>query len=702
MDSKIEITFQRISANELKLFFRTKEPLECEEPLLELGEVTVQNLCDALGDECIEAEKAAGLSLGSAAEKLSKARGRLVLINGWQSWSFAGELKGRERPRRALLRRDLNLFVDHPAERALRRQAQRPHTLCHWARRFFHRHDIISDFLLGLRTGELRLMLLSDNVERWSSPRSTDVDRVSKPNFSGDSNDKSYYPDYLPPVSFLLRGDKICIFAYAAGGSFAAGEIIARLCVFIAPDYFSLKDRLSSYWHADRRFEDLSWLIEPKSISHGMIGGYASWYNHYTAIDERIIGDDLKAIKANDNFVNSYFLRRSLPTVFQIDDGWEVQVGDWQADPRKFPNGMAEMAQRIVAEGLVPGIWLAPFLLMPNSAIAKTHPEWLLRDTDGRAIKAAWNPNWGGDVWALDLSRPDVENYLISLFETIVNVWGYRYLKLDFLYAGLMQGAFSGRKGGVWQHYTRIMARILEFSQASNGEPVAFLSCGAPIESTAPFMPLMRSGADTREHWEWLQLRLIGHQGRPSAKVNLEDSIGRAILDKTLLFCDPDVIFYRTDQTSLKDTEKFLIGMVAAMFGSQLMTSDDPARFTNDARIESESDADALSEAAFTKELVEWYRRIEGKGFGVERNPGRTRGLYDFFSRDGSIYGAINLSDREQLIIAELSESFELSRLSERSETSKSSELSESSEFGVPAASLEFPIPRHSMIIFGI
>ena len=682
MDHEIEMTFQRISNDVLKIFFRAKEPIECQEPLLELGAITVQNLCDALGDECIEAEEAAGLGLGSAVEKLSKARGRLVLVNGWQSWSFAGELKGWERPRRALLRRDLNLFVDHPAERALRLRA----------RRFFHRHDIISHFLLGLRTGELRLMLVSDNVERWSGPRSTDADRISRADFSGDSSDKSSCPHYLPPVSFLLRGDKIRVFAYASGGSFAAGEIIARLCVFIGPDYFSLKDKLGSYWAADRRFEELSWVSKPKSISHGMIGGYASWYNHYTAIDEQIIGEDLEAIKANDNFVNSYFLQRGLPAVFQIDDGWEIQVGDWQADSHKFPNGMAEMAQRIVAEGLVPGIWLAPFLLMPNSAITKAHPEWLLRDKEGRAIKAAWNPNWGGDVWTLDLSRSDVEDYLVSLFETIVNVWGYRYLKLDFLYAGLMQGVFSGRKGGAWQHYARIMARILEFSQASNGEPVAFLSCGAPIESTAPFMPLMRSGADTREHWEWLQLRLIGHQGRPSAKVNLEDSIGRAILDKTLLLCDPDVIFCRTDLTSLKDTEKFLIGMVAAMFGSQLMTSDDPARFANDARTESESGTGALSEAAFTKELIEWYKRIEGKEFGVERNPGRTRALYDFFSRDGSIYGAINLSDREQLSVFELSDFSELSRLSEWSETSESAALAPSSEF---------PIPRHSMIIFG-
>lgn len=51
-------------------------------------------------------------------------------------------------------------------------------------------------------------------------------------------------------------------------------------------------------------------------------------------------------------------------------------------------------------------------------------------------------------MWALDLSRSDVEDYLVSLFDTIINVWGYRYLKPDF-YAGLMQGVFSKERVGL-------------------------------------------------------------------------------------------------------------------------------------------------------------------------------------------------------------------------------------------------------------
>jgi alpha-galactosidase len=719
MNSKIEVAFQRLPGDVLKIFFRACGEIHCDEPLLELGEFEVSALCHALGNECREAEAVSGVQ----AARLTEPRSRFVFVNGWQSWSFAGELAGGERPRRACYKRALNLFVDHPAEVALRQRA----------RRFGRRHDHISHCMLGLRAGDLRLMLVSDNVARYRGPLQTGglpgaaaaahVKRGAKPagaastgvpasHMEGTPAANTTLDAYLPPLSFLLRDNKIRVLAYAEGGFFARGEVIARVAVLIAPDYFALKEKLGTLWGAQWRFDDLRWLscggtaveaaaraalgrdTRPKTSApevparapsfEGVIGGYASWYNHYTAIDERIIGEDLESIGANANIVNEYFIKRGRPTVFQIDDGWERTVGDWQPHPEKFPDGMARIAWRIAEKALIPGIWLAPFLLMPASNTVRAHPAWVLRDADGAPVKAGWNPNWGGDVWTLDLSLPEVEEYLVSLFDTVVNTWGYRYLKLDFLYAGLMRGAFAGRKGGAWQHYARIMARILEFSRARDGSPVAFLSCGAPIESTAPFMPLMRSGADTREHWEWLQARLIGHQGRPSAKVNMRDSIGRAILDKTLLLCDPDVIFCRTGRTSLKDTEKFLVGMLAAMFGSQIMSSDDPATFGK-----SGTPPDHLSEEVFTQQLIDWYGRMEGKEFGAERSLLRSRDVYHFFSRDRKIYGGINLSDREGM--------FMLSGTS--ADTGETETDVPAGESVRPSAAA--PLPSHSILIFG-
>ena len=355
-------------------------------------------------------------------------------------------------------------------------------------------------------------------------------------------------------------------------------------------------------------------------------------------------------------------------------------MGDWRPDEGKFPDGLAGIAAAIENRGLIPGLWIAPFLLMPDCPVALGHPEWILRGEDGEPVLAGWNPGWGGKVFCLDLSLLAVETYILGLFDTIVGVWGFRYLKLDFLYAGMLGGSrgsptgggptggAAGIPGGRWEHYTRMLRRITSMRTTPRGLPVAFLSCGAPFESTAPFTPLIRIGADTREHWEWPILRLIGHQARPSAKVNLGHSLARSLLDGTVFINDPDVVFCRTNNTTLADNEKFLIGLVARMFASQIMVSDDPSEFGGGEGGGQDGEnpygggaggtrggpgpgsGKILSEAAFTAELLSLYDAIGDREFGVERRSPSISGLYDFFSRDGKIYGVINLSERTKAL----------------------------------------------------
>lgn len=650
----IEAGFQQIPGDVLKLMFRVRKDMVVDSPFLDCGTFSIEEILHALGSEAEEAARQAGVPL----QGLMDARQRFVLVNGWQSWSFAGELSARERPRRAFYKRVLNLFVDHPAEDALRTMAGRGAS---WlGAKILPRGAFISHHFLILRYGQLRLALVSDN---------TDPSRM------------------LPPLSFILQGNRIRIAAYAEGGHFRCGDMAGRVAVLAASDYFSLKERLARTWDSERRLSQLQWLA-PSGLP---VGGYASWYNHYTAIDEHIIGHDLEAIGTNDNLVNALFLQKGKPAVFQIDDGWQIAVGDWEPHQAKFPAGMKTMADRIRARGLVPGIWLAPFLVMPQSRTAQEHPDWVLHNRDGKPVLAGWNPNWAGDVWCLDLSLPQVREYLGALFNRVVNEWGYRYLKLDFLYAGMMRGAFAGDPGGAWQHYARTMQRILEYSRAKDGTPAAFLSCGAPIEMTAPYMPLMRSGADTREHWDWWQLRLIGHQGRPSAAMNMRDSIGRALLNRALLWCDPDVVFCRTVRISLTDTEKFLVGMVAWMFGSQIMISDDPAAFgqVQPEKTAGRTEAGVLGEAAFTAQLADWYARIERHEFGVERLSPRLKDVYYFYSRDGSVRGAINLSDREVAVPIPESGRGAI-------EAGQAASLPDA-----PYSVGGYPLPAHSMLIFG-
>ena len=655
------------------LALRCRRDVAAGEPLSLIAELSIADLCGMAGlpprgavGGAGEAAAAGEMATNDAAALLNPRR-RLVLANGWQSWSFAGELAAGERPRRALLKPQLNLFVDHPAQAAVGEMARRGRQTAAGARG----PDIVSHFFTVLRAGLTRLALVSLGAARSAANSAgCAVPAAGQPAmFAGGRT--------LPPVTFFIGPETIRVAVYAEGASFRAGDLAARIGILSGGDYFAIKDQFAQAFGAAGRLDGLAFLGAVQASPgrrRSPIGGFETWYNHYLDIDEPIIRRDLEALPSNGNLVNALFLSKGRPVVFQIDDGWEKRVGDWAPHAGKFPAGMAGLARDIEARGLIPGLWLAPFLAMPDSDLAKNHPDWLLRDASGAPVVAGWNPGWGGEVHCLDLSQPAVEDYLFSLFDAIVNEWGFRYLKLDFLYAGMIRGALA-RGGAAWEHYERVLRRITSIAADRRGKPVAWLACGAPIETTAPLMPLMRIGADTRETWDWPILRLVGHQGRPSAKVNLGHTLARSLLDGTLLLNDPDVVFCRDRRIALGDSEKFVIGLAARMFASQILVSDDPAEFgqtpaaapasTAAPASASASNAAApandtlrppkgsMAEPEFTSRLLSLYGALGDREFGVERYSLSSPDLYRFFSRDGAIHGIINLSDRGQVLETE-------------------------------------------------
>jgi alpha-galactosidase len=577
------------------LRFFAVEELSIRENETALLAASLGELCDLAGVD------------GEARSRFANAKGRTLYSNGWQSWCFAGELAEGERIHRARIVPNIAVYCDAPGSPEAR-------------------GEVLSQFLTFVRSGESRLALVS----RGSPDRAT------------------------PPVAF--RWDRasldLRVDIYAKGARFAAGELVAELRLFYKEGYFAAKDALREAFLEYGHFDRLGFLAETAGGADGSgglrPGGYESWYNHYTKIDEGIISGDLASIGANDNLINAYYLGRGKPTVFQIDDGWEKAVGQWEPDERKFPRGMKVLAEEIEGRGMVPGIWIAPLLATRHSAVFRDRPEWLLRDTAGRPIPAGYNPGWDGVFYCLDISLPEVEDYLAGVFDTIVEDWGYRYLKLDFLYAGFLGSTPAGpvkpakrakptepasrkRPGAAFQHYDRLMRRLTSKTKDSRGRAIAYLGCGAPLESSFRHFPLMRIGADTKEHWEDRPLKyVVWHQGRPAAYTNATHSIGRSLLDGTVFVNDPDVVFCRTSRMGLSETEKELSALVGFMLASQIMFSDDTREFGEE------------GERAFTARIIALYDRIGRREFAAERS---ARDVYALASRDGAIRGIANLSD---------------------------------------------------------
>ena len=112
-----------------------------------------------------------------------------------------------------------------------------------------------------------------------------------------------------------------------------------------------------------------------------------------------------------------------------LDDGWQNNVGDWKLDPKKFPNGDADMkalVDRIHQEGFKAQLWWSPMSAVPSSELLHDHPDYELLNRDGSARKVSW---WNS-LYLCPADRNVVE-YHKALVRKILVDWGFDGLKLD-------------------------------------------------------------------------------------------------------------------------------------------------------------------------------------------------------------------------------------------------------------------------------
>jgi alpha-galactosidase len=265
---------------------------------------------------------------------------------------------------------------------------------------------------------------------------------------------------------------------------------------------------------------------------------WCSWYGLYNAIDEQILRDTLE--KLGD-----------LPfDIFQLDDGWQISIGDWQAN-EKFPSGMAALAEKIKASGRRAGLWLAPLLATPSSSIYRDHKDWLLKDTNGQLVSAGFN--FGEQLYTLDTTHPEALKFLAETMRQ-VRAWGYDYLKLDFLYAGALPGKrhIDMPREAAYRHGLSVIREAM-------GADAYFLACGAPILPSIGLCDAMRIGPDVANYWDNdTHSRLLYNQTTPGVQNGLRTSLNRLWL-KPLVHTDPDVAYFRSIECSLTPAQKTLL-----------------------------------------------------------------------------------------------------------------------------------------------
>ena len=294
------------------------------------------------------------------------------------------------------------------------------------------------------------------------------------------------------------------------------------------------------------------------------ITGWCSWYGLYAAIDEPVIREHLAAART---FRDRHAVDLG---VFQIDDGFTPEMGDWLDVKPQFPHGMAPLVAEIADAGFIPGLWIAPFMVGNRSKLATAHPEWLVKDaaTGDPLVQMRF---YGEFRWhkrseeylILDITHPDAEAYIRQVFRIWAREWGVRYFKADFLLFGSEHGPDVAR----WHRPGLSRVHIWRLMLAAMREEIGdalLLGCGCPLWASVGLVDAIRIGRDIGVEWS----------GEYSAESLLRDQVTRNHAANILWQADPDCVLLRENFHYLTDAQVETLAKFAGLSGGVLMTSD--------------------------------------------------------------------------------------------------------------------------------
>jgi alpha-galactosidase len=163
--------------------------------------------------------------------------------------------------------------------------------------------------------------------------------------------------------------------------------------------------------------------------------GWWSWTAYYFGLNQ------------GTALTNAEWLAQNLKplgyTFFHIDEGYQFARGEYATpDATLFPEGMAALERKAAGQGLVPGIWTAPFEVSERSWLFEHHPEWLVHNASGKPIHLGFVTEHTDRLYALDPTNPGAQEYLTRTYRTLARDWGIRYIKLDFMEDSAVEGYY--------------------------------------------------------------------------------------------------------------------------------------------------------------------------------------------------------------------------------------------------------------------
>ena len=176
--------------------------------------------------------------------------------------------------------------------------------------------------------------------------------------------------------------------------------------------------------------------------TNGMMANMHAFVNEHIVrgehknADRPIVLNNWEATFFNFNRSKILALARSAKKLgiemFVLDDGWFGKrnndlagLGDWVENRKKLPGGIKYIANQVNKMGMKFGLWFEPECVNPDSDLYRAHPDWAI-SIPGRELTL------GRNQLILDLTRPEVREYIVESVDKVLCASNIEYVKWDY------------------------------------------------------------------------------------------------------------------------------------------------------------------------------------------------------------------------------------------------------------------------------
>lgn len=352
---------------------------------------------------------------------------------------------------------------------------------------------------------------------------------------------------------FYLRSSEIVVVVDTEGLELAPGESwrLESFTRLRGKDRARLLDQLAERLNASH----------PRRTLPQVPMGWCSWYSFARDTTAEEVTQNVEVMKSR---------LKGLKYV-QIDDGYQPAMGDWLDQGKSFGGNVQGVLKFIRDSGFEPALWVAPFIASTNSRLLREHPDWFVKNSEGKPMPASEVTfgGWGDGGWyCLDGTHPAVQHHLESVFRVMREQWGCSYFKLDANFWGAVHGGhFYDPKATRVEAYRRGMEAIRRATADA-----FILGCNHPIWPSLGLIDGSRSSGDIARNWK-------------TVSTCMQQAMDRNWQNGRLWWNDPDAVLLEDRATgtmagSLTEEEFRFHATSAYASGGLILSGDDLTTMT--------------------------------------------------------------------------------------------------------------------------